>query len=113
MRMVDDAEIELRPYADGPAVRAVDTKLVRAEFFREHPVDIENTHEQQQDARRKAFDRAIKSAQGDTQTAQRCAQSTPSSSGLRRHQPRRPPLTRIRPGSPAPAMGPGTVTDPS
>jgi hypothetical protein len=23
----------------------------------------------------------------------------------RRHQPRRPPLTKIRPGSPAPAMG--------
>jgi len=26
----------------------------------------------------------------------------------RRHQPRRPPLAKIRPGSPAPAMGPGT-----
>jgi hypothetical protein len=25
----------------------------------------------------------------------------------RRHQPRRPPLAKIRPGSPAPAMGPG------
>jgi hypothetical protein len=25
----------------------------------------------------------------------------------RRHQPRRPPLANIRPGSPAPAMGPG------
>src|SRR2546430_1503157 len=28
----------------------------------------------------------------------------------RRHQPSRPPLARIRPGSPAPAIGPGTVT---
>src|SRR5215472_17484591 len=27
----------------------------------------------------------------------------------RRHQPRRPPLAKIRPGSPAPAMGPGTL----
>jgi hypothetical protein len=27
----------------------------------------------------------------------------------RRHQPRRPPLAKIRPGSPAPAMGPGTT----
>src|SRR5262249_38044521 len=27
----------------------------------------------------------------------------------RRHQPRRPPQAKIRPGSPAPAMGPGTV----
>jgi hypothetical protein len=26
----------------------------------------------------------------------------------RRHQPRRPPLAKIRPGRPAPAMGPGT-----
>ena len=27
----------------------------------------------------------------------------------RRHQPRRPPLARIRPGRPAPAMGPGEL----
>src|SRR6516164_10971962 len=27
----------------------------------------------------------------------------------RRHQPRRPPLAKIRPGSPAPAIGPGTA----
>ena len=28
----------------------------------------------------------------------------------RRHQPRRPPLAKIRPGSPAPTMGAGTLT---
>jgi len=28
----------------------------------------------------------------------------------RRHQPRRPPLAKIRPGRPAPTMGPGTAT---
>ena len=28
----------------------------------------------------------------------------------RHHQPRRPPLAKIRPGSPAPAMGPGPDT---
>jgi hypothetical protein len=28
----------------------------------------------------------------------------------RRHQPRRPPPAKIRPGRPAPAMGPGTAT---
>ena len=28
----------------------------------------------------------------------------------RRHQPSRPPPAKIRPGSPAPTMGPGTVT---
>src|SRR6516164_1019037 len=27
----------------------------------------------------------------------------------RRHQPRRPPLAKIRPGRPAPTMGPGTT----
>src|SRR5262249_46154765 len=30
----------------------------------------------------------------------------------RRHQPRRPPLAKIRPGSPAPAMGPGSAESP-
>ena len=29
----------------------------------------------------------------------------------RRHQARRPPLAKIRPGSPAPTMGPGTLTE--
>jgi hypothetical protein len=29
----------------------------------------------------------------------------------RRHQPRRPALAKIRPGSPAPAIGPGTGSD--
>jgi hypothetical protein len=29
----------------------------------------------------------------------------------RRHQPRRPPLAKIMPGSPAPTIGPGTDTD--
>jgi hypothetical protein len=28
----------------------------------------------------------------------------------RRHQPRRPPLAKISPGTPAPTMGPGTAT---
>src|SRR5437899_6133826 len=28
----------------------------------------------------------------------------------RRHQPRRPPLAKINPGRPAPAIGPGTAT---
>jgi hypothetical protein len=31
----------------------------------------------------------------------------------RRHQPRRPPLAKIRPGSPAPTTGPGTGTEPA
>src|SRR5262245_44923851 len=31
-------------------------------------------------------------------------------SGRLRHQPRRPALSRSRPGNPAPAMGPGTAS---
>jgi hypothetical protein len=63
MRMIDELGRVLRPYPDGPPVRAVDTKVVRAEFYKEHPVDTDNTHDQQQEARRKAFNRALKSAQ--------------------------------------------------
>jgi hypothetical protein len=42
----------------------------------------------------------------DYLAASRCARKC----FLRRHQPSRPPLARIRPGSPAPATGPGTAT---
>ena len=31
----------------------------------------------------------------------------------RRHQPSKPPLAKVKPGSPAPAMGPGTAAKPS
>ena len=37
-------------------------------------------------------------------------QAAVSAFRFRRHQPRRPALAKIRPGRPAPAMGPGTAT---
>src|SRR6202043_2594298 len=37
----------------------------------------------------------------------------PEAFRFRRHQPRRPPLATIRPGSPAPAMGAGTLMAPN
>jgi hypothetical protein len=47
--------------------------------------------------------------------ADQAAVATRAARSFRRHQPRRPPLAKIRPGSPAPAMGLGTaegVADP-
>jgi hypothetical protein len=54
----------LRPYADDPKtqVRAVDKELVRKEFYKDYPADGE-THEQRQEAKKKAFKRAINDAQ--------------------------------------------------
>ena len=61
MNLLADCGIDLRPYADGPMVRGIDKERVRTEFYKEHPAD--GTKEQIQDARRKAFGRAIKEAQ--------------------------------------------------
>jgi hypothetical protein len=62
--MIDKLGKNVHPYTDGPVVRAVDTKVVRTEFYREYHVDPDNTPEQQKDAKKKAFSRAINDAQG-------------------------------------------------
>jgi hypothetical protein len=41
-------------------------------------------------------------------TCEGCAENAQAIFCRRRHQPRRPPLAKIRPGSPAPTIGPGT-----
>jgi AAA domain len=61
MTMLADCGQKSRPFLDGPEVLACDTKLVRAEFYRQHPAD--GTDEQKAETRRKAFNRAIKDAQ--------------------------------------------------
>ncbi len=53
---------EQRPFPDGPLVRAVDTEVVRSEFYKTHPA-LDGTPKQRQDAKRQAFNRAIKEAQ--------------------------------------------------
>jgi hypothetical protein len=65
VRTLDDHGKELRPYADGPPVCAVDVEFVRAEFYKEHPA-VGDTQEQKQGARRKAFNRAVRDAQGNS-----------------------------------------------
>jgi hypothetical protein len=66
MNMIDKLGKEMRPYTDGLVVRAVDIGVVRAEFYKEYPVDHETTLEQQKDARKKAFGRAMEGAQGNS-----------------------------------------------
>jgi hypothetical protein len=61
MIMLVDCGKDIRPWADGPIVRAVDLKLVRAEFYKQYPA--EGDEKQKAEVRRKAFGRAVKDAQ--------------------------------------------------
>jgi hypothetical protein len=49
---------DVRPFLDGPLVRACDIELVRTEFYRQYPAD--GTEQQKTDARRKAFGRSVR-----------------------------------------------------
>jgi hypothetical protein len=62
MTILADCGQKCRPFLDGPEVLACDAKLVRDEFYRQHPAD--GTEKQKADARRQAFNRAVKEAQG-------------------------------------------------
>jgi hypothetical protein len=61
MNMLADCGSVQKPYPDGPEVRAVDIELVRAEFYKSHPAT--GDAKAKSDARRQAFNRAIKDAQ--------------------------------------------------
>src|SRR5262249_6763947 len=50
MTILADAGNDVMPFADGPIVRAVDLKLVRAEFYKQYPA--EGDTKQQTDVRR-------------------------------------------------------------
>jgi hypothetical protein len=58
MTTLVDSGQEVRPFPDGPLVRACDIELVRREFYRQYPAD--GTDKQKTDARRKAFGRSVK-----------------------------------------------------
>jgi hypothetical protein len=64
MSLLADCGKDLRPYADGPMVRAVDKELVRKEFYQEHPAEGD-TPQKRQMAKNRAFNRSI----GDAQAA--------------------------------------------
>ena len=56
-----DCGQNVRPFLDGPEVRACDIELVRREFYRQYPAD--GTEKQRADARRQAFNRSIRESQ--------------------------------------------------
>jgi AAA domain len=56
-----DAAREMRPHPDGPSVRAIDVETVHAEFHKSYPADGDKDNKQA--ARRKAFYRAMMTAQ--------------------------------------------------
>ena len=57
-----DGGTEIRPFLDGPQVRACNTETVREEFYRQYPAD--GTQKQKAAARRQAFNRSLKQAIG-------------------------------------------------
>jgi hypothetical protein len=57
-----ESGIDFRPFADSAPVRAADNELIRAEFYRRYLSDGD-TEKQRQEARKKAYSRAVKSAQ--------------------------------------------------
>jgi AAA domain len=61
MAMLVDCGKEVRPFADGPIVRAVDVEIVRREFYTSYMAD--GTEEQKAATRQKAFKRAVNDAQ--------------------------------------------------
>ncbi len=54
--LIDCGQI-IRPFPDGPEVRACNLEHVRPEFYRQYPAD--GTEQQKAEARRKAFRRSV------------------------------------------------------
>jgi hypothetical protein len=61
MTTLVDCGQNVRPFLDGPEVRACDIEAVRPEFYRQYPAD--GTEKQRADARRQAFNRSIRESQ--------------------------------------------------
>ena len=63
MRLMVDCGTDIRPWADGPIVRALDAELVKREFYRSYLAEGES-EKAKRDARWRAFKRATDDAQG-------------------------------------------------
>jgi hypothetical protein len=61
LNVLDDHGVEQRPFADGPVVRAAKVDILRDEFFRTYHADSE-TDQQRKEAKKKAFQRALRDA---------------------------------------------------
>ena len=69
-----DRGIDLRPWHDGPFVRACDMELVRDEFYRSYLGDAKTNGKTE--ARRQAFHRALTKAQADKRIGGRVIEDT-------------------------------------
>jgi hypothetical protein len=65
MNVLVDHGKEVKPWPNGPSVRAVDIEIVRSEFYRAHPAAEATDATDKAQARRKAFKRAIDDAKAD------------------------------------------------
>jgi AAA domain/DnaB-like helicase N terminal domain len=61
MNLIPDCGKDMRPYPDGPTVRAIDKEVIRKEFYKEYPAEGD-TPKQKAEAKKKAFKRAIEDA---------------------------------------------------
>jgi hypothetical protein len=61
MSLLVDCGIDLKPWADGPVVKALNVEIVRAEFYKTYFVD-DATKEAKGASRKKAFKRAMDDA---------------------------------------------------
>jgi hypothetical protein len=62
MALLADAGEDIRPFADGPVVRAIRTETARAEFYRQYAT-ADADPKKKQEARKKAYQRAVRTAQ--------------------------------------------------
>jgi hypothetical protein len=62
MTLLADAGTDILPFADGPRVRAIKSETVRGEFYKQYAT-TDTDPKKQQEARSKAYRRAIHTAQ--------------------------------------------------
>src|SRR5262249_51134984 len=62
MNVLVDHGKEMKPWADGPTVRAVDIEIVRGQFYHAYPAAEATDENSKRQARRKAFARSINDA---------------------------------------------------
>jgi hypothetical protein len=62
MALLADAGTDILPFADGPTVRAIKSETVRAEFYKQYST-TDTDPKKRQEARSKAYRRAIRTAQ--------------------------------------------------
>ena len=65
MNVLADAGRDIRPFADGPVVRAVDLEVIRGQFYRGYPGAEGTDAKSKTAARQKAFARAITQAKNN------------------------------------------------